>query len=198
MKEEKANPLFFSSQFEFRKWLKENHDKEKEIIVGFHKVGTGKPSLTWSESVDQALCYGWIDGIRRSIDEESYCIRFTPRNPKSRWSAVNVKKVEALIKKKLMTPQGLALFNLRKDKNPGSYSFERDNAKLSNELEKLFKTNKAALNFFTAQAKSYQKTIIHWIMSAKQESTRITRLNKVITESEQQKRLYDNSKRKKS
>jgi uncharacterized protein YdeI (YjbR/CyaY-like superfamily) len=109
------NVTFFKDQYEFRNWLEENHQKEKELFAGFYKKGTGKPSMTWPESVDQALCFGWIDGIRKSIDEESYCIRFTPRKPSSTWSALNVIKAKALIERGQMKPSGLTLFTTRKE-----------------------------------------------------------------------------------
>ncbi|HEX2395089.1 MAG TPA: hypothetical protein VHI78_07065, partial [Bacteroidales bacterium] len=117
-------PLFFKNAGEFRKWLEGNYKTEKEVIVGFYKTKTGKPSMTWSESVDQALCFGWIDGIRRSIDEESYCIRFTPRNPNSIWSSINIKKIEYLTMKGLMKPEGIEVFKKRKQEKSGIYSFE--------------------------------------------------------------------------
>jgi uncharacterized protein YdeI (YjbR/CyaY-like superfamily) len=103
--------IFFESQDKFRAWLEQHHEKETVLIVGYYKVKSGKPSMTWSESVDQALCFGWIDGIRRSIDEESYCIRFTPRRSRSNWSEINIKKVEELTKAGLMKPAGLKMFN---------------------------------------------------------------------------------------
>ena len=174
------NPVYFKDQNEFRTWLEKNHKSESEIIVGYYKVGTGRPSLTWSQSVDQAICFGWIDGIRRSIDEERYCIRFTPRKPTSIWSKVNIKKVEELKKKGLMTETGLQAYNSRKDSKSGIYSFEKDAARLDDDSERLFKSNQIAWDFFVKQAPSYQKTKIYWIMSARQEATRISRLNKLI------------------
>lgn len=174
------NPVYFNDQHEFRKWLEKNHKSEPEIIVGYYKVGTGRPSLTWSQSVDQAICFGWIDGIRRSIDEERYCIRFTPRKPTSIWSKVNIKKVEELKKKGLMTEPGLQAYNSRKDSKSGIYSFEKDAARLDDDSERLFKSNQIAWDFFEKQAPSYRKTKIYWIMSARQEATRISRLNKLI------------------
>lgn len=176
----KMKPVYFNDQNEFRKWLEKNHDKESEIIVGYYKVGTGKPSMTWSQSVDQAICYGWIDGIRRSIDEERYCIRFTPRKPASIWSKVNIKKVEELRKKGLMKEPGLQVYDNRKDLISGISSFEKDAAKLDDISERLFKSNQVAWDFFVKQAPSYQKTKIYWIMSARQEATRISRLNKLV------------------
>lgn len=188
------NPIFFKTQSEFRDWLDKNHMKETELFVGFYKEGSGKPSMTWPQSVDEALCYGWIDGIRKSIDSESYCIRFTPRKPTSIWSAVNIKKVEELISKGLMQPFGLVAFSKRKDEKSKIYSFENDPIKLADNFEKQFKSNKKAWAFFTSQASSYQKTAIHWIMSAKKELTQLTRLEKIIVESENQKQLWDKYK----
>ena len=127
-------PVFFKDQHEFREWLEKNHKRESEILVGYYKVGSGKPSMTWSQSVDEALCYGWIDGIRRSIDEERYCIRFTPRKPSGTWSRVNINKVAELIKKGLMRQPGLEVFNNRKISNSGIYSFENDPVTLNEEL----------------------------------------------------------------
>ena len=178
-------PIFFEDQLEFRKWLEINHSKEKEIIVGYHKVGTGKPSMTWSQSVDQALCFGWIDGIRRSINEESYCIRFTPRNPKSVWSDINIKKVAVLTEQGLMQPAGIEIFTHRKEDKSSIYSYENKPIALSEEYEKIFKSNGMAWEFFSTQGQSYQKSVFYWIMSAKLESTRITRLEKLIDASSQ-------------
>jgi uncharacterized protein YdeI (YjbR/CyaY-like superfamily) len=182
-------PTFFSNQTEFREWLKTNHAKEIELLVGFYKVGSSKPSMNWPQSVDQAICFGWIDGIRKSIDEESYCIRFTPRKATSIWSDVNIKKVEELTKQGLMQPAGIEAFRNRKEEKSRVYSFESDTKKLAGSFEKKFKANKVAWSFFTTQAPSYQRAIIHWIMTAKQEETRLSRLDKTITESERQMRI---------
>jgi len=184
------DPVYFKNQDEFRLWLGENYDTASEIIVGYYKVNTGKPSMTWSESVDQAICFGWIDGIRRSVDNERYCIRFTPRNPKSIWSNVNIKKVEELKRKGLMQKAGLEAFNKRKDSESGIYSFENPTPQLSEVLEKILKTNVNAWEFFTKQAPSYQKITKRWVMSAKQETTRVSRLNKLIKASEESKKLF--------
>jgi len=184
------NPEYFQNQNEFREWLEKNHNKESEIIVGYYKVGTGKPSMTWSQSVDQAICFGWIDGIRRSIDNERYSIRFTPRRLNSIWSNVNIKKVEELKKSGLMKKPGLKVYNNRKDPKSGIYSFEKEIIKLNDNFESLFKTNKIAWDFFIKQAPSYQKTRSYWIMSAKQEATKISRLNKLILASEKHTRLF--------
>lgn len=184
------NPKYFQDQDEFREWLEKNHNAEYEIIVGYYKTGTGKPSMTWSQSVDQALCFGWIDGIRRSIDEERYCIRFTPRKLTSIWSNVNLKKVEDLKKKGLMKEPGLQAYNNRKGSKSGIYSFEKEAYKLDDEYERLFKSNQIAWDFFTKQAPSYKKTKIYWIMSAKQEATKVSRLNKLIMASSKHIRLF--------
>jgi uncharacterized protein YdeI (YjbR/CyaY-like superfamily) len=189
-------PIFFSKQSEFRKWLEKSHKKETELLVGYYKVGSGKPSMTWSQSVDEALCFGWIDGIRRSIDKESYCIRFTPRKFSSTWSAINIQKVKTLIKQRLMRQAGLEVFSKRKKKSK-IYSFESGAKIFTENFESKFKSNKKAWNFFKSQAPSYQKMVIHWIMSAKQESTQLSRLEKTITESKKQNRLFDKYKKSK-
>ena len=183
-------PVFFKDQLEFRKWLEKNHKTESELLVGYYKVASGKPSMTWSQSVDEALCFGWIDGIRRSIDDERYCIRFTPRKSSSVWSKINIDKVEELKRNGLMRQPGLEVFNNRKISKSGIYSFENEPPRLNDNFETLFKTHTEAWDFFTKQAPSYQKTIIHWIMSAKQETTRMSRLNKAILASKNHKRIY--------
>jgi uncharacterized protein YdeI (YjbR/CyaY-like superfamily) len=183
------NPTFFSTQEKFRTWLEKHHQKETELLVGFYKVNSKKPSMSWSESVDQALCFGWIDGVRKSIDEESYTIRFTPRKKTSIWSAINIKKMEELTKSGLMTEMGLKAFELRTEAKSGIYSHENEPAVLHPDFEKQFKSNKTAWEYFNKQAPSYKKVMIHWIMSAKQEKTRISRLEKTITISAEQKRM---------
>ena len=183
------NATFFANQAEFRKWFEKHHKSEIELLVGFYKVSSNKPSISWSESVDQALCFGWIDGIRRSVDEESYCIRFTPRRSNSVWSDINIKKVENLTKAGLMTAEGLKAFNLRKDSKSGIYSYENEHGGFDTNFANTFKNNTIAWEFFSKQAPSYRKAVTNWIMSAKQESTRLARLEKTINASEQQKRL---------
>jgi len=180
---------FFETQDEFRKWLETNHDKETELIVGFYKVSSGKPTMTWSQSVDQALCFGWIDGKTKSIDHESYSIRFTPRKKSSIWSAINIKKVEELTEAGLMKPAGLKAYSLRTEDKSKIYSHENENVVLEEKYEKQFRKDKIAWDFFMKQAPSYRKVILHWIMSAKQEKTRQSRLEKAINESSQHKRL---------
>jgi uncharacterized protein YdeI (YjbR/CyaY-like superfamily) len=183
------DPIYFASQEEFRKWLEKNHKTETELLVGYYKVKSGKQNMTWSQSVDQALCFGWIDGIRRSIDKGKYCIRFTPRKPTSNWSKINIDKIAELKKKGLMHPLGLEAFYKREKSKSGIYSFENAPAKLTESLEAGFKANISAWDYFESQAPSYQKMLIHWIMSAKQEKTRFTRLEKLICASEKESRL---------
>jgi len=174
--------VFFPTQNDLRKWFEKNHKKEKELFVGYYKISSGKPSVTWSESVDEALCFGWIDGIRRSVDEESYCIRFTPRNPKSNWSAVNIKKVKDLTKLGLMKPEGLKAFGFCKEEKSKIYSYENPGVLFDKSSEKLFKANKKAWVFYQTTTPIYRKVTTRWVMSAKQESTRLKRLNELITD----------------
>jgi len=182
--------LFFPTQNDFRNWLEENHRKETELFVGFYKVDSGKSSITWSQSVDQALCFGWIDGVRKSIDKDSYCIRFTPRKLNSIWSAINIAKVEALISDGLMKEAGLEAFKKKKDHRSGVYSFENEAKKFSEVFENRFKANQSAWDFFSTQPPAYRKMMIHWIMTAKQEVTKLARLDKTIINSGQNKRLF--------
>jgi uncharacterized protein YdeI (YjbR/CyaY-like superfamily) len=183
-------PVFFPTPREFRKWLEENHEKESFIHVGYYRVDSGKPSITWSESVDEALCFGWIDGVRNKLDEESYCIRFTPRNPGSNWSTINIKKAEELISSGKMMPSGLKLYNNRKIEKTSVYSYESLVKKFSGEFEKSFRANPYAWEFYNAQPPSYRKMIVHWVMSAKQEITRKRRFEKLVSSSEKKIRLY--------
>lgn len=176
-------PIFFASQSDFRKWLQKNYKKETELLVGFYKVGSGKPSMTWPQSVDEALCFGWIDGVRKSIDKDSYQIRFTRRKPTSIWSAINIKKIEELIKKGLMQPAGLASFEKRTAGKSKIYSYEKDEVELTPRFRKQFKANKNAWDYFQSLAPSYRKVSMHWVMSAKQETTQIKRLNQLISDS---------------
>jgi uncharacterized protein YdeI (YjbR/CyaY-like superfamily) len=183
-------PVFFETAEDFYKWLEKNHDREKELLVGFYKTGSGKPSMTWPESVDQALCFGWIDGVRRSLGEESYTIRFTPRKHNSIWSAVNINKMEELMAKGLVKPEGLAAFEKRTEAKSRIYSHEQKEAgTLTPEFEEAFKADKQAWDFFTAQAPSYQKVMIHYVMTAKQEKTRQARFEKLLQASAEGKRV---------
>jgi len=152
-------PTFFAKPAEFRKWLKASHKKETELIVGFYKVGSGKASITWPQSVDEALCFGWIDGVRTSIDEDSYKIRFTPRKAGSIWSAVNIKKMEALTKQGLMQPAGLAAFEKREEARSKIYSHEKEESGLDPAYEKQFKAKQKGLDLFSVTGSLLQKSI---------------------------------------
>ena len=177
-------PVFFATPADFRRWLKKHHKSTAELLVGFYKKGSGRPSITWPESVDEALCFGWIDGVRRSLDDESYTIRFTPRRPGSNWSLINIRKVEALIRDGRMEPAGLEAFKARDEAKSGVYSFEqRENAKLDRKAEARFKANRAAWKFFQAQPPGYRKIAAFYVMSAKREETRERRLKILIEES---------------
>jgi len=182
-------PKFFKTPSAFRNWLAANHAKSKELWVGFYKKNSGKPSIDWSESVDEALCFGWIDGIRKSIDEESYMIRFTPRKPTSVWSAVNIRNVEKLMKENRMQPAGLKAFAARKENRSGIYSYEQRSAELVEPYQARFKRNKAAWKFFQAQPAWYRKQMNWRVISAKREETRIDRVDKLIEASAQGRRL---------
>ncbi len=177
-------PTFFATPDELRSWLEEHHANETELLVGFHKKGSGRPSITWPESVDQALCLGWIDGVRRRIDDASYSIRFTPRKPRSTWSAINVKRVAELTELGLMRPAGLAAFERRSDDRTAIYAHERRKAaKLEPAMEKRFKQDKRAWAWFEAQPPSYRRTAAHWVISAKKPETRERRLERLIADS---------------
>ena len=183
-------PKFFAKPTNFRKWLDKNHEKVKEQWVGYYKKGTGKPSITWPESVDEALCYGWIDGLRKSIDDERYMIRFTPRKPKSHWSDVNIKRVTALKKLGLMQPAGLETFKKREGKKSRLASYEqKKEIKLSKEFENTIKANKKAWEYFKSTAPSYKRQCIWWVMSAKREETKLKRLNTLIESCEQGEKI---------
>ena len=166
-------------------------------MVGFYKVGSGKPSMTWSQSVDEALCFGWIDGVRKSINKDSYQIRFTKRKPKSIWSAINIKKIEELTKQGLMQPAGLASFEKRIENKSKIYSYEKDEVELTQDFKKQFKANKKAWDYFQSLAPSYRKLSANWVMGAKQEATQIKRLNKLISDCEEGINQWKDNKYKK-
>ena len=177
-------PTFFATPAVFRAWLETNHAVEAELLVGYYKRGSGRPSITWPESVDEALCFGWIDGVRHSIDVEAYSIRFTPRRPTSIWSAINVARVLELRKQGRMRPAGEQAFAARTPQRTGIYSFERRKAaKLSRSDAAKFRKNARAFAFFEAQAPWYQRTALHWVVSAKREETRQRRLDQLIADS---------------
>lgn len=183
------NPQFYLTQEDFRQWLEENHETADEIIVGYYNVKSGKGGMTWSESVDQALCFGWIDGVRRKIDEESYCNRFTPRRANSNWSAVNIAKVAELTAKGLMMPAGIEAYKKRAESRSGVYAYENEAKTFSDEYEKSFQKNEQAWEFFQKQANWYKKQMVSWVMTAKQEATREKRLEKLMAASAEEKRL---------
>ena len=177
-------PTFFATPEDFRAWLEAHHDTAPELLVGFHKKGSGRPSITWPESVDEALCFGWIDGVRRRIDDASYSIRFTPRKARSTWSAVNVRRVGELTDQGLMHPAGLAAFERRSDDKTAIYAYEqRKAAELDPEQERLFRANEQAWAWFQAQPASYRRTATYWVISAKREETRQRRLERLISDS---------------
>jgi uncharacterized protein YdeI (YjbR/CyaY-like superfamily) len=182
-------PRFFPTPADFRKWLEKNHDTATELWVGFYRKGSGKPSITWPESVDEALCFGWIDGIRKRIDEISYKIRFTPRRRGSIWSAINIKRARELTKEKRMRPAGLTALAARIENKSGIYSYEQRTAELPEPYVSALKKNKAAWDFFQAQPLSYRKMMSWYIVSAKKEETRSQRLKKLIAASAKRKRL---------
>jgi uncharacterized protein YdeI (YjbR/CyaY-like superfamily) len=173
-------PTFFATPADFRKWLEEHHETAKELLVGFYKKDSGKPSITWPESVDQALCVGWIDGIRKRIDDESYTIRFTPRRPGSIWSAVNIKRMQELIDQGLARPAGLRAFEARKENRSGIYSYEQRPESLGEPYASRLRENSAAAEFFESRSASYRRAAIWWVVSAKKEETRLKRLGELI------------------
>jgi uncharacterized protein YdeI (YjbR/CyaY-like superfamily) len=182
-------PTFFASPLEFRRWLARHHRTATELWVGFHKKQTGRPSITWPESVDEALCFGWIDGVRKSVDDGSYMIRFTPRRRGSTWSLVNTRRAEALMAEGRMRAAGRDAFKARDERKTGIYAFERAHAALPPDLEERFKANRAAWAFFTAQPPGYRKIVTWWIVSAKQEATRLRRLETLIADSAAGRRI---------
>ena len=174
-------PRYFATAAAFRAWLEANHATKSELLVGFHKTSTGTPCMTWPQSVDAALCFGWIDGVRRSLGAAAYTIRFTPRKPTSIWSAINVAKVAALREAGLMRPAGEAAFAKRTAARTGVYSFERkEAATLSPAQAAQLAANPEAAAWFAGQAPWYRRTAIHWVISAKQEATRERRLAELI------------------
>ena len=188
-----AKPVFFASPEAFRRWLEEHHQRARQLQVGFHKVHTGRPGLTWPQSVDAALAFGWIDGVRRSLGPEAYAIRFTPRKATSIWSNVNTRRVAELTKLGLMAPAGLAAFKLRDPKRSGIYAFEAKGGARSITLdaraEKAFRARRQAWAFFESQPPGYRRIAVKWVMSAKREETRERRLARLIADSAAGQRL---------
>jgi uncharacterized protein YdeI (YjbR/CyaY-like superfamily) len=182
-------PKFFNSPEQFREWLEQNHNSETELLIGFHKKSSGKKSITYAEALDEALCFGWIDGVRKSLNETSYIQRFTPRKPRSIWSLVNVRHIERLKKEGRMHAAGLEAYARRDPKRTGIYSFENRPRELSPAYEKTFRQNKKAWQFFQEQPPSYKRLMIFRTMSAKKEETQLRRLKQLIESSEKGVRM---------
>jgi uncharacterized protein YdeI (YjbR/CyaY-like superfamily) len=183
-------PTFFPSPAHFRRWLEGNHASAEELWVGFYRRSTGRPSITWPEAVDEALCFGWIDGIRKSLDEASYTNRFTPRKRGSNWSLINTKRAQELIEQGRMHQAGREAFKARDPKKSAVYSFEqRKNPQFAPELEARFKRNRAAWQFFEAQPPGYRRIVTFYVMSAKQETTRLRRLERLMKDCAAGRRL---------
>jgi uncharacterized protein YdeI (YjbR/CyaY-like superfamily) len=184
-----VRPTYFDSAAAFRHWLEEHHSDRDELWVGFWKKATGRDGVTYSEAVDEAICFGWIDGLKKRVDDLSYTHRFTPRRPKSRWSAVNVRRATELIAAGRMADPGLTAFRARNPEEPAGYSYESRPAELEPGLDRRFRERPEAWAFFTAQAPGYRRTSLHWVASAKREQTRRRRLEKLITASAAGERL---------
>jgi uncharacterized protein YdeI (YjbR/CyaY-like superfamily) len=182
-------PHFFESAAQFRRWLEAHHDSATEIVVGFHRKATGNPTMSWPESVREALCFGWIDGVVKRLDDERYTRRFTPRTARSIWSAVNIRHVESLLAEGRMMPAGIRAFESRSSERSAIYSFEQDAVVLPEAFAATFRTNGRAFQFFERQSASYRKAVIWWIVSAKQDATRRRRLSLAIAHSERHERV---------
>jgi uncharacterized protein YdeI (YjbR/CyaY-like superfamily) len=178
-----ATPRFFATPDAFREWLVKHHERRTELWVGFHRRATGRASITWDEAVEEALCVGWIDGIRKSVDDESYAIRFTPRKKASSWSAVNVRRVEQLLREGRMRPAGLAAFEARTAERTGIYSHEQARVRLDPEYERELRATPAAWEFWQSRPPGYRRTATWWVMSAKREETRRRRLATLVDDS---------------
>jgi uncharacterized protein YdeI (YjbR/CyaY-like superfamily) len=185
-----ARPLFFATPEDFRNWLGENHATASELWVGFYKRSSGRQSITWPQSVDEALCFGWIDGLRKSIDANSYQIHFTRRKPRSNWSAVNTRRIQELAREGRMHPAGIRAFTERAPQRSGVYAYEnRKSAVLSNAAEKQFRSNRPAWDFFQKQPASYRQTAIWWVVSTKRTETQKRRLETLIADSKAERRI---------
>ena len=178
------NVLFFKTQAELRIWFQENHLKEQEAWIGFYKKKLGKEGITWQQTVDEALCFGWIDGIRKKLDEDSYCNRITPRRKQSNWSDINIKRIQELIAADLVTEQGKHTFFNRDLTKQKSASFEQEKIAFPEKFTKQFKSNKIAWKFFDTQRNSYKKQATWYVISAKQEATQLIRLQILINDCE--------------
>jgi len=180
---------FFKSANECRRWLERNHDKATELWFGFYKKNSGKQGITYREALDEALCFGWIDGLKKSVDEDSYTYRFTPRKPNSVWSVINTKRAEELQKLGRMEAPGLKAFAARDPKRSGIYSFENRPREFSPDLQKRFKANKKAWEYFVGMPPGYQRLARFFVMSAKKEETRLSRLARLIAASEKKMKV---------
>lgn len=180
---------YFKTAAAFRQWLEANHAGVRELWVGFHKKATGLGGLTYAEAVDEALCFGWIDGLKKRVDDRSYTHRFTPRKPKSAWSRINLQHVGRLTKAGRMRPAGLAAYAARDPKKSGVYSFENAARELAEEEERRFRVDKTAWDFFQQQPPGYRRTAIWWVVSAKKQETRDRRLAQLMEDSRKAKRL---------
>jgi uncharacterized protein YdeI (YjbR/CyaY-like superfamily) len=176
----KPKPRFFRTADNLRAWLEKNHETADELWVGLYRTSSGKPTVSWPEVVEQALCFGWIDGIRKSIDGERYMNRLTPRRPGSTWSTKNIDTVRRLKRRKLMTPAGLKAFEARDEKRSGIYSYEGRDISMAPAYIRKLKANKKAWEYFSTSAPSYRRTATYWVMSAKKEETRLRRLQQLI------------------
>jgi uncharacterized protein YdeI (YjbR/CyaY-like superfamily) len=181
--------LFFETPDDFREWLSKNHHQKEVQWIGYYKVATNKNSIRWEESVREALCFGWIDGLRKSIDDESYKIRFTPRRPDSHWSDKNIRMVKELIEENKMEHPGLKAYENRDEKNSRQASYEGKKLKLKQEYENQIKENKKAWSFFRELAPGYTRLSVHWVMSAKREDTRQRRLKTLIESCENHEKI---------
>lgn len=173
-------PQFFATPKLFRDWLEKHHASERELVVGFYRKESGKPSITWPQSVEEALCFGWIDGVRRKLSDDSYSIRFTPRKATSIWSKINLANMERLMAEGRVAPAGRKAYETRNQENTNRYSFERAEAKLPPEMEKRFQKKAKAWEFWQAQIPSYRKPATWWVISAKQDATREKRISTLI------------------
>ena len=183
-------PTFFESSADFRSWLERHHASARELLVGFLKVGSGRRSISWPEAVDEALCFGWIDGVRRRLDADRYVIRFTPRKAGSRWSAVNIRRIGDLKTRGLVTQAGMRAFEARTEAQSRTYSYEQSKApELDLPLAKALKAHRKATAFMKTLAPSYQRKIIHWVMSAKSPEVRLGRLRKAMAAFESGRKL---------
>jgi uncharacterized protein YdeI (YjbR/CyaY-like superfamily) len=181
--------VYFRTSAELRRWFERHHETARELWVGYYRKGSGRQSIDWPQSVDEALCVGWIDGVRKRVDEYSYTNRFTPRRPRSVWSAVNIARARALIDEGRMHPAGMRAFEARRENRSGIYSYEQRPPQLEAPYDALMRKSKAAWTFYQAQTPSYRRTAAWWVLSAKREETRLARLRQLIEMSARGERI---------